>query len=63
MKLRALFWLVVLSVLLNGCAVFFRPQADPCDVRFDAVLESTGDYRTAFDAYYACRNGENNGMD
>lgn len=57
MKPRALFWLAVLPVLLSGCAVFFARQ-DPCDAVFDAVLESTGDYRTAFDAYYACRNGD-----
>jgi hypothetical protein len=47
--------------LLASCAVF--PRADACDVRFDAVLESTGDYRAAFDAYYACRDGEINGLD
>ena len=62
MKPKPLFWLAVLPVLLSGCAVFFvRP--DPCDVEFDAVLEQTGDYRAAFDAYYACRDGENHGMD
>jgi len=59
MKLRALFWLITLTVFLNGCAVFFA-QLNPCETEYDVVLERTGSYRAAFDAYMDCLEREEN---
>lgn len=55
-KRNKLFWLVILPVLLGGCALF--PYRTPCEVTYDAVLEHTGSYRAAFDAYMDCLERE-----
>jgi hypothetical protein len=57
-KRSRLFWLVVLPVLLGGCALF--SYRTPCEVTYDVTLEHTGSYRAAFDAYMDCLEREEN---